>query len=145
MPAYSANAGSGAELAIRAVTYELKIHRVDIFNGENVSRWLYVSRYDASTMSGGTATSITPLRGAGPPATATAMTGASSFSGAARLIMKGGISGDGNSSIFAILNSTVQTPMDIIIPPGSVFRVEGMAGNMTCTAYFEEIRLPWSS
>jgi len=146
MPAYSVTTGGGfPELAIKAVTWELKIVKVDIYNSENYSRWLYLYRHTGSTLSGGTAVGVVPLRGGATPATATSMKGTMSYSGTAQFITYGGIAGDGNSTVLAITNSTVQTPLDLTIAPGQVFKVQGMDGDgMTCTIHFEELRLSWS-
>lgn len=151
-----ATAVSGNSIAIRAVTYELRISQVNFWSwgGSGVYQ---IFRHETSTLSGGTSTPVVPLRQGAPAATCTASTGVLTTSGTRRVLGSAYLPpGSQSSPVGASVITTypgstaqIQPPLTLTVLPGSVFRVGGptfaMQPTVGCEIYFEELRLTGSS
>lgn len=153
MTSYYVNSAlaTGLQLAIRAVTYELRIIQINVLATSGGGTNIFTYRRDTSTLSGGTAVAVAPLHQGAPAASAIARVGNSlAVSGTAKLISTGYI-GPASSYSYPIelhngATAAVSIPVTFTIAPGSVLQVNA-AWNLTatwCEVYFEEMRLPGS-
>lgn len=139
------NASAAPVLSIRAVTYALRIAKLECAVGVFTSPSSFTngnitySRYSPATQSGGTAVGSTPYRDGAPTASATAKTGAT-------------LSG-GTSSTFNIDIGTASLPFNITIAPGDAFVATpsvpagstGSLNSITIQVHFEELRINLNS
>jgi hypothetical protein len=158
------NTSGGTVLGINAGLYEIKIDRVDYFylvpGGGYAAQFNPMYR-SSVPLTGGTATPIAPLRAASPPASATAMCGASMVhsGGVKNYVAQIYITGAGaavatNSGSSPYPESSggstsFSFPSDLTISPGGSFEVDNLYGPLNgfttaATVYFEELRLSQS-
>lgn len=137
-------------LALKAVTYEIRVVRVEVENDDyefNAASGAYdyyplttdIFRYTSGTPSGGTAVTPSPLRQGAPAATATSWSGATAPAGTATTV---GRNFAGSPSI-----GTWDPPGDLTLSLGAVLFLP-TPGTITQGAasyqiYFEELRLSW--
>lgn len=159
---YVTSTGSSAtDIAIRAVTYEIRITSVLVWNVASTGVGLHLYRHEVSTLSGGTAVDVVPLYQGAPAASATAQVGSPptlSFSGTSRICGSTYMAPGENSSVsgtyvintFPGSTSQVTPPLTLTVSPGSVFNVGtgsagfGLSSNSICQIWFEELRLAGS-
>lgn len=139
----------GAGMALKAGTYEIKIVRVEVVNVDTSATWVYFQRHSGSTLSGGSAVSIYPMRHASPTSTASARAGDGlSFSGSeerfTEVIVGGAPFTTPSGNHTGSGNLTFEPPLDLTIAPGTVFEVDGLDDEKKVTIYFEELRLSQS-
>lgn len=127
-------------LSVTAVSYDVKIIRVDVAQDDQYSGVLrpVVERWEGGSASGGSATSAWALRQGSPAATVTCRQGVLSVSGTGRLLAPlGAVSGA----------SSYEPPSDIIISPGTTLRLNigwrGAGQGAQAVIYLEEMRLSW--
>lgn len=141
----------GTSLAIRAVTYELLISKINVLATSGGSTNITATRRESSTLSGGTAVTVAPLHQGAPAASATVRVGSSlAFSGTAKIISTGYI-GPASSYSYPIelhngATASVSIPVTLTIAPGSVLQVSASLNGYStwCEVYFEEMRLAGS-
>jgi hypothetical protein len=139
----------GTTLAVKAVSYEVKIVKVDMTNFNDTLNVVSFYRHTGSTLSGGNSVGIFTMRGESPAPTALCRTGSPSFSGTAQHITNVVIPGESfdstNGNSTGTGAATLQTPLDLTIEPGTVFEVSGLSNTrVIATLYFEELRLSQS-
>jgi PPE-repeat protein len=146
---------AGFAIAVRAVTYELRIAQIDLVGYTGGGFTVLAFRHENSTLSGGTSIGVAPLHQGAPAASATAMVGSSlAFSGTSKLVGSAYLPPanssaiDGTSVITTYSGSSAQivSPLTLTIAPGSVLHVAGAFNVNTgfCDIYFEELRLAGS-
>jgi hypothetical protein len=148
-------------IAIRAVTYEIKLTQINWWSWGGSSVF-YLYRHENSTMTGGTTINVVPLRQGAPAATATAMQGAISFSGTQRVIGNTYLPpGSTSTAVGASVITTypgsttqIQPALTTTVLPGSVLHVApgplpsgwaGISETVGCEISFEELRLSGSN
>jgi hypothetical protein len=141
-------ASTGAVMGLKPVTYPVRIARIDLVNSSVSLQFVFFYINTGSTLSGGSALDIFPMRGGSPAATALARLGSSSltFSGTKIILTRTDMPGGGYSTYtgadLSVGTASLQTPTDLTIVPGTVFQIDGLiSGFVTATIYFEELRL----
>lgn len=144
---------AGTDLAIRAVTYEIRITQVNLFAFTGGGEVVQALRHEGSTLSGGTAADLVPLHEGAPAASATAMTGSPlTFSGTSKIVGSAYVPPGATFSIVATTVITsypgsqaqIVSPLTLTVSPGSVFHVLGPTAGTVVQVHFEELRLPGS-
>lgn len=148
--------GNNYYISLKAVTYPVRIIKVDFGNYSTAKTFLTVARYDGSNTTGTTADIVSGQRGA-PTATAQAKYGTTKPTGTERLISSYTTSASSASGgvqpgdmfytplIFAGAPSTIfQSALDIIIAPGNAFAIFHSNPYSPSTTWFEEMRMPWA-
>jgi hypothetical protein len=151
MTSYSAVSDS-VDLAIRAVTYEIRITQVNLVCYAGGSEVILLNRHESSTLSGGSVADIVPLYQGAPAASATARSGSLTFSGTNKIVGSAFVgSGTDVSTIYytAIINNhgsnaQIAPPLTLTVLPGSVLHVSGVTSGTIAQVFFEEMRLPGS-
>lgn len=140
-------------VAIRAVTYELRITQVTASSLLTAASLIITSRHEGSTLSGGSAADIMPLYQGAPAASATANHGTSlTFSGTNRFLASTILSNGANTQVIGYTpvttaqgaNAQIISPLTLTIAPGSVFHVTHQFSGPLTRIFFEEIRLAGS-
>lgn len=157
MVAYFATSAqtAGAALAIRAVTYELRIVKIGLYGWTGGSQPAGAYRHEISTVSGGTASPIAALHQGAPAASATAMVGTSmTFTGTSRQVGSTFIPPASTASIVGTTvivkytgsSAEIVEPLTLTIAPGSVLEIRSAFNqwSMWCEVHFEELRLAGS-
>jgi hypothetical protein len=141
------------DVAIMAVTYEIRITQVLFFAVAGGGEVVYTVRHEGSTLSGGTTIDIVPLHQGAPAASATAMAGTSlSYSGIAKIVGSTYVPPATTASIvgttvitnFPGSTAQIQSPLTLTVAPGSVFATTGVTSSTVVQIYFEELRLAGS-
>jgi len=144
MTTYVVYASSGSpatvnEVAIKAVSYPVKIARIDV--SFSTAGFVTAYRYAGATLTGGSTLTPAALRDGAPASTVSA---------------KSGVTTSGTSTIinsFGSSSGSFSYPFDVIIQPGNALRLNhyqlpaggGSASPVYLfTVYYEEIRLAWS-
>lgn len=146
---------TGTSLAIRAVTYELRIAAINLLATTGGGVVATAIRHESSTLSGGTSITVAPLYQGAPAASATAMVGSSlSFSGTSHTVGTAyippatQISSVGLITIQYHTGSTakVNSPVTLTVAPGSVLQIGATLNGFAtwCEVYFEELHLAGS-
>lgn len=160
MTAYSTTASGASvqgQFGLLAGSYTIKINKVVFYittsfdgGATGWNRFSVVLR-TGSSLSGGSAMSITPLRQGAPAATATARAGSITTSGTATTLQFLAVGGGGYGA------TTVEyaPPLDLTLRPGDVFSTDGLFDTTNNganygftsypTIYFEELRLNWAT
>lgn len=144
MTQYSLLGGTGTSVALAAVTYTIRIVRIDLANNQATVQTVWFDKYTGGTLSG-TAFPIVAMRAGSPAATASAKSG-SSISGTRQELTSvdvGGASWDSYTGAHTSGGSaSLQPPLDLTFAPGTAFKVNGLTDRVTvATIYFEELRL----
>lgn len=140
---------TGVDLAIRAVTYELRITLVNLTCFGGGSNIVKTARHDVSSLSGGSVVDVVPLYEGAPAASATARSGSLTFSGTQEFMSSCFVPpgtttstiGFTNIAIYGGSNAQIQPELTLTVSPGSVFHVSGATAGTIVQVYFEEIRL----
>lgn len=142
---------SGGDIGIKAVTYAVRIVQIIYYNTSTTNSWVDLYRHEGSTLSGGTATAIAPLRTGSPAATALAQVGTLTLSGATRRISTqyldpGSTATADGPYVIGYSNAasaSFDTPISgVVAQPGQVIRITGVTSVAVANIYFEELRIP---
>jgi hypothetical protein len=141
----------GSELAIRAVTYEIRIASVNLMCYAGGIELVTTHRHEVSSLGGGTAADVAPLYQGAPAATATARSGTSAltFSGTDRIVGSAFVPQGNSTAVIGLYtvvtqhgsNAQIQTPLTLTVAPGSVYHVKGITTGTVVQVFFEELRL----
>lgn len=147
---YSSSANSAGSLALRAVTYPIRVARLDLVSGFDQQVTITLDLYPSSSLSGGSALTINPMRGGSPAATATARKGSISTSGSFQRLTMISLGAAPSGSLGSAISTSIgnyQPALDLILAPGAVFKASGFVSDgsgeigIGGTLYFEELRL----
>ena len=148
--------GDPWSMAIRAVTYEIRISQILLYSTGSGGTIVRAIRHESSTLTrgaGGGVLDVVPLYQGAPAASTTGMWGALNFTGTPKVVGSTYLPPGENSDVvgttvihtFPGSTSQIQSPLTLTVAPGSVLEVIGdneVAG--TCQIYFEELRLAGS-
>lgn len=156
-----------ADIAIRAGTYELRVASIAFWNNGTGGYVFNVNRHEASSLGGGAALDVVPMRQGAPVASCTARVGTTlTFSGTNKVVGSTYVPPGETSSVYtsgmvvAVLHTypgssaQAQQPLPLTIAPGSVLHIAGgfsestqftsLGTTLGCNIYFDELRLPGS-
>lgn len=137
---------TGNDMGLKAVTYPIKIARIDIYNDiEGEALGVDLELHTGSTLSGGSSLTIIPMRDGSPSATASARVGSLSYSGVTQTLTNLVISATSTGQLgfsTSVGQSSIQPVLDLVIEPNTVFSIAGFVnGQSGATVYFEELRI----
>jgi PPE-repeat protein len=153
--AMTAAPSGGYNLALRAVTYELRIVKIGLYGWTGGGMPAFAYRHENSTLSGGTAQVLTPLHQGAPAASATAMVGPSlAYTGTSKVVGSTYIPPASSSSIVGTTvivkytgsSAEILEPLTLTLAPGSVLEIRSSFNYFAtfCEIHFEEMRLAGS-